>query len=47
VPCGIAGSITAARAGAKVVLVEPMKHGGGLSPGQPEKCEHLNGTPEF
>ncbi len=31
VPCGIAASITAAREGAKVVLIEPMKHVGGLS----------------
>jgi heterodisulfide reductase subunit A-like polyferredoxin len=31
VPCGIAASITAAREGAKVVLVEPTKHVGGLS----------------
>jgi hypothetical protein len=31
VPCGIAASITAAREGAKVVLIEPLKHVGGLS----------------
>lgn len=31
VPCGIAASIAAARDGAKVVLVEPTKHVGGLS----------------
>lgn len=31
VPCGIAASITAAREGAKVILIEPMKHVGGLS----------------
>ncbi len=31
VPCGIAASITAAREGAKVVLIEPTKHVGGLS----------------
>ncbi|MEI8287962.1 MAG: FAD-dependent oxidoreductase [Verrucomicrobiota bacterium] len=31
VPCGIAASITAAREGAKVVLIEPTKHIGGLS----------------
>ena len=31
VPCGIAAAITAAREGAKVVLVEPLKHVGGLS----------------
>lgn len=31
VPCGIAASIMAAREGAKVVLIEPTKHVGGLS----------------
>ncbi len=31
VPCGVAASITAAREGAKVVLIEPTKHVGGLS----------------
>ena len=31
VPCGIAAAVTAAREGAKVVLIEPMKHVGGLS----------------
>ncbi|OYW31762.1 MAG: xanthan lyase [Chthoniobacter sp. 12-60-6] len=31
VPCGIAASIMAAREGAKVVLIEPTKHIGGLS----------------
>ncbi|WP_395749089.1 FAD-dependent oxidoreductase [Prosthecobacter sp.] len=31
VPCGIAASISAAREGAKVVLIEPTKHVGGLS----------------
>lgn len=31
VPCGIAASITAAREGAKVVLIEPTRHVGGLS----------------
>ena len=31
VPCGIAASISAAREGAKVVLIEPAKHIGGLS----------------
>lgn len=31
VPCGIAAAVTAAREGAKVVLVEPTKHVGGLS----------------
>ncbi len=31
VPCGIAASIVAAREGAKVVLIEPTKHIGGLS----------------
>ena len=31
VPCGIASAITAAREGAKVVLIEPTKHVGGLS----------------
>ncbi|MCF7784479.1 MAG: FAD-dependent oxidoreductase [Prosthecobacter sp.] len=31
VPCGIAASIVAAREGAKVVLIEPTKHVGGLS----------------
>ena len=31
VPCGIAASITAAREGSKVVLIEPTKHVGGLS----------------
>lgn len=31
VPCGIAASITAAREGMKVVLVEPTQHVGGLS----------------
>lgn len=31
VPCGIAASITAAREGASVVLIEPTKHVGGLS----------------
>ena len=31
VPCGIASAITAAREGAKVVLVEPTTHVGGLS----------------
>lgn len=31
VPCGIAASITAAREGAKVILIEPTKHIGGLS----------------
>jgi hypothetical protein len=31
VPCGIAASITAAREGSKVLLVEPTKHVGGLS----------------
>lgn len=31
VPCGIAASITAAREGARVVLIEPTKHVGGLS----------------
>ena len=31
VPCGIAAAITAARDGAKVILIEPMKHVGGLS----------------
>jgi hypothetical protein len=31
VPCGIAAAITAAREGAKVVLIEPTKHVGGLS----------------
>ncbi len=31
VPCGIAASITAAREGVKVVLIEPTKHVGGLS----------------
>jgi hypothetical protein len=30
-PCGIAASITAAREGAKVVLIEPTQHIGGLS----------------
>ena len=30
-PCGIAASITAAREGAKVLLLEPTKHVGGLS----------------
>jgi len=31
VPCGIAASIAAARDGAKVLLIEPTKHVGGLS----------------
>ncbi len=31
VPCGIAAAVTAAREGAKVVLIEPTKHVGGLS----------------
>lgn len=31
VPCGIASAITAAREGAKVVLIEPTRHVGGLS----------------
>lgn len=31
VPCGIASAITAAREGAKVVLIEPTQHVGGLS----------------
>lgn len=31
VPCGIAAAITAAREGAKVTLIEPYKHVGGLS----------------
>jgi hypothetical protein len=31
VPCGIAASITASREGAKVLLIEPTKHVGGLS----------------
>lgn len=31
VPCGIAAAITAAREGAKVILIEPEKHVGGLS----------------
>lgn len=31
VPCGIAASITAAREGAKVLLIEPTHHVGGLS----------------
>jgi hypothetical protein len=31
VPCGIAASITAARGGAKVILIEPTRHVGGLS----------------
>lgn len=31
VPCGIAASITAAREGAKVILIEPTRHVGGLS----------------
>jgi hypothetical protein len=31
VPCGIASAITAAREGAKVILIEPEKHVGGLS----------------
>jgi NADPH-dependent 2,4-dienoyl-CoA reductase/sulfur reductase-like enzyme len=31
VPCGIAASITAAREGAKVLLIEPTRHVGGLS----------------
>ncbi|WP_395731238.1 FAD-dependent oxidoreductase [Prosthecobacter sp.] len=31
VPCGIAASIAAAREGAKVVLIEPTRHVGGLS----------------
>ena len=31
VPCGIASAITAAREGAKVLLIEPTKHVGGLS----------------
>ena len=31
VPCGIAASIMAAREGAKVVLIEPTRHVGGLS----------------
>ena len=31
VPCGIAAPITVARKGAKVVLIEPTKHVGGLS----------------
>lgn len=31
VPCGIAASVMAAREGAKVVLIEPTKHVGGLS----------------
>ena len=31
VPCGIAAAIAAAREGAKVVLIEPTKHVGGLS----------------
>lgn len=31
VPCGIAAAITAAREGARVVLVEPTRHVGGLS----------------
>jgi hypothetical protein len=31
VPCGIASSIAAAREGAKVLLIEPTKHVGGLS----------------
>ena len=30
VPCGIAAPISAAREGAKVVLVGPMRHVGGL-----------------
>jgi hypothetical protein len=30
-PCGIASAITAAREGAKVILIEPEKHVGGLS----------------
>ena len=30
-PCGIAASITAAREGAKVILIEPTRHIGGLS----------------
>src|SRR4029078_4329111 len=31
VPCGIAASIAAARDGAKVLLIEPTKHVGGLN----------------
>ncbi len=31
VPCGIASSVAAAREGAKVLLIEPTKHVGGLS----------------
>ena len=31
VPCGIAASIVAAREGAKVILIEPTRHVGGLS----------------
>ncbi len=31
VPCGIAAAIAAAREGAKVILIEPTKHVGGLS----------------
>lgn len=31
VPCGIAASVTAAREGARVLLIEPTKHIGGLS----------------
>jgi thioredoxin reductase len=31
VPCGLGASITAAREGANVLLIEPTRHGGGLS----------------
>jgi hypothetical protein len=43
VPCGIAAAITAAREGAKVVLVEPTKHVGGLSTSgiNTAECEHM------
>ena len=43
VPCGIAASITAAREGAKVLLIEPTKHVGGLSTGgiNTAESEHM------
>lgn len=44
VPCGIAASIVAAREGAKVVLIEPTKHVGGLSTSgiNTAESEHIN-----
>jgi flavin-dependent dehydrogenase len=43
VPCGSAAAVTAARGGAKVVLIEPTKHIGGLSTsgGNTAESEHL------